>query len=196
MSAVPSVSSSQYYGVTAAAPKSQLDMKSFLTLLTQQMTHQDPTQPMSNSDFFAQVAQLGQVQGMDKLNSASEIQQIQNMMGKQVTAVQPMTQSTTGRDNLVTGIATSLVIKDGVRYVSLRQTDGSDVQVQLSSVQSVQNAPQATDYTNLVGRAVTGPDSSGKVAAIKVSNGEIVLSVESNGHLTDLPLSNVTSIGS
>lgn len=194
MSSIPPVSSEKFYGLKPADKKSTLDMKAFLTLLTKQLSYQNPLQPMNDRDFFAQMAQLGQVQGMDQLNNASEVQQIQSMIGKTVTAVRPMTEGD-GTNALVTGVATRLLIRDGERLLVLRQPDGGEVEVKPANVQDVRTVPLASEYTNLIGKSVEGPNVTGTVAAVKVANDEIVLSVKSGGSLADLPLSAVTSIG-
>src|ERR1700722_19618873 len=77
----------------------QLSMQQFMQLLVSQLKNQDPLDPMSDSDFFAQMAQLGQVQGMDTLNQASQLQEAQGMLGKSVTA----TSSNTG-GGMITGV--------------------------------------------------------------------------------------------
>jgi flagellar basal-body rod modification protein FlgD len=57
-------------GTTATTNTKTLGQDDFLKLMTAQMTHQDPTQPMSNGDFLAQMAQFGTVNGIQSLNTA------------------------------------------------------------------------------------------------------------------------------
>ncbi|RYG74342.1 hypothetical protein EON77_11850, partial [bacterium] len=114
-----SVSSEKFYGIKAADPKSTLDMKAFLNLLSVQMANQNPLEPMNDRDYFAQLAQLGQVQGIDKLSGQSELQQIQGLMGKEVTAVRSLTENG-GTSDTVSGIATKVSIRNGERYISIR----------------------------------------------------------------------------
>ncbi len=55
----------------AAAPKKQtLGQEEFLKLMTTQLTHQDPSKPMENGDFLAQMAQFGTVSGIQDLQKA------------------------------------------------------------------------------------------------------------------------------
>lgn len=57
--------------VEAAAPKKQtLGQEQFLKLMTTQLTHQDPSKPMENGDFLAQMAQFGTVSGIQDLQKA------------------------------------------------------------------------------------------------------------------------------
>lgn len=55
-----------------------LNQAQFLKLMTTQMTHQDPSKPMENGDFLAQMAQFGTVSG---------IQDLQKSFGEFATAI-------------------------------------------------------------------------------------------------------------
>jgi flagellar basal-body rod modification protein FlgD len=55
---------------TSAAKKQSLGQEEFLKLMTTQMTHQDPTKPMENGDFLAQMAQFGTVAGIQDLQES------------------------------------------------------------------------------------------------------------------------------
>jgi len=61
-------------GLSAAAtvaPKKQtLGQDQFLKLMTTQMTHQDPSKPMDNGTFLAQMAQFSTVEGVKTLNDS------------------------------------------------------------------------------------------------------------------------------
>lgn len=50
--------------------KKSLGQDEFLKLMTTQMTHQDPTKPMENGDFLAQMAQFGTVEGINELKGS------------------------------------------------------------------------------------------------------------------------------
>ncbi len=52
----------------AATPS--LGQADFLKLMTAQMTHQDPTAPMTNGDFLGQMAQFGTVNGIQGLQTS------------------------------------------------------------------------------------------------------------------------------
>lgn len=55
-----------------AAPNSieELGSEEFLALMVAQMENQDPTEPMDNMQFIAQLAQFGTVSGVQELNDA------------------------------------------------------------------------------------------------------------------------------
>lgn len=52
------------------AKKQALGQEEFLKLMTTQLTHQDPTKPMENGDFLAQMAQFGTVAGIQDLQES------------------------------------------------------------------------------------------------------------------------------
>lgn len=51
-------------GVTAAQSRDQ-----FLTLLTAQLRHQDPLEPIKDTEFGSQLAQFSTLEGIEKLNA-------------------------------------------------------------------------------------------------------------------------------
>ncbi len=54
-----------------AAPKAAaLGQADFMRLMTEQLKHQDPLKPLSNSEFIGQLAQFSTVQGISDLNTA------------------------------------------------------------------------------------------------------------------------------
>ena len=51
------------------AKRQTLGQDEFLKLMTTQLTHQDPSKPMENGDFLAQMAQFGTVSGIQDLQA-------------------------------------------------------------------------------------------------------------------------------
>ncbi len=186
----------------------QLNMEQFMKLLTVQLSNQNPLEPMNDRDFFAQMAQLGQVQGMDKLTSQGEVAQAQSLMGKTVTAVRPLTDSTTGVNSTVTGVVTKLSIRNGQYYLGIQEADGGTVDVQLANLQSIQPNPDATSLSNLIGKTVSGMGTStdksgasvatmanGKVLGISADSGVLYVQVQNtDGTLVSVPSTNVSNI--
>lgn len=190
-------SAEKFYGTKAADPKSTLDMKAFLNLLSVQMANQNPLEPMNDRDYFAQLAQLGQVQGIDKLSGQSELQQIQGLMGKEVTAVRSLTENS-GVSDTVTGIATKVSIRNGERYISVREANGGEAEVKLANVQSVRERQRASDFASLVGKTVQGVDKDGaaikgKVTGIGETDSGVVLKLDDK---ILLPADNLVTIES
>ncbi len=76
--------------------KKELGQDAFLKLMTTQLTHQDPTKPMENGDFLAQMAQFSTVSGIQDLQksfsdfsesiSSSQALQAGALVGRYVSA--------------------------------------------------------------------------------------------------------------
>lgn len=138
MSSVIPVSGADYFGLNGAKKaKSDLDMETFLNLLVVQLANQNPLEPMNDRDFFAQMAQLGQVQGLDKMQDSMEISQAATLMGKSVTAVRPMTDNENGQASLVTGKVVRMQIVDGERILGLKEANGGIVDVKMENIREI-----------------------------------------------------------
>lgn len=91
--------------------KTTLGQEQFLKLMTTQMTHQDPTKPMENGDFLAQMAQFGTVSGIQDLQksfsdfagsiNSSQALQAASLVGRYVSA--PGTQGVLGAGGKISG---------------------------------------------------------------------------------------------
>lgn len=134
---VGNITSDQYWGNAPAKPKQSLDMNQFLRLLAVQMENQNPLEPMNDRDFFAQMAQLGQVQGMDTINKNLEVTQITSLIGKTVVAVRPMSETGTGFNEMVEGRITSMVVKNGQYYLGVIEANGGLVEIQVPAIHSI-----------------------------------------------------------
>ncbi len=136
---VGNITADQYWGNKPAQPKSTLDMNQFLKLLAVQMENQNPLEPMNDRDFFAQMAQLGQVQGMDQINKSLGVSQAAALMGKDVTAVRPMTDTSSGQTEIVIGKVVQLTVRNGEQYIGIREADGGIVDVRATAIQQIRS---------------------------------------------------------
>lgn len=134
---INSIAGSTTAKTPAVQPKSQLDMQTFLKLLTVQLANQNPLEPMGDRDFFAQLAQLGQVQGIDKLQASMDMSQAAGLIGKTVTAVRPMTDSGLTENTLVTGVVTRVSVVNGERIIGVKEANGGIVDVKINNIQQV-----------------------------------------------------------
>ena len=206
---VSNVNGAAYYGVNGAAAtakKSELDMNQFIRLLTVQLANQNPLEPMNDRDFFAQMAQLGQVQGMDKLKEGSDMQQAQSLMGKNVTALRQITETGTGQAQLVEGVVKKLSIKNGEYYLGIQEANGGIVEVQMKSLQSVAPSDDVASASYLIGKNVAGSgykpddaartpvDAIGKVIGVSSEDGRTVLQVQTETGNITVPLSNLSHV--
>lgn len=125
-----------YFGLSNPEPKRELDMETFMLLLTVQLTTQNPLEPMNDRDFFAQMAQLGTVQGLEKLQDSVTGNQATAMIGKKVTAVR----LSPGGSPTVTGIAKQLLMKNGTWVLGIQEEGGGIVEVPMEAVLKVEEA--------------------------------------------------------
>ncbi len=93
--------------------KKALGKDSFLKLLVTQLQHQDPTKPLEDKEFIAQMAQFSSLEQITNLNR--EIRSLVNnsrssvaygILGKRVESYNPVTQK------VVSGIAESITYAD------------------------------------------------------------------------------------
>ncbi|MEI7578202.1 MAG: flagellar hook capping FlgD N-terminal domain-containing protein [Armatimonadota bacterium] len=142
--------------------QSELNTQDFLKLLSVQLANQNPLEPMKDSEYYSQIAQLGTTQGIDRLNKQSDVEQAQTLMGKTVTAVRPGSAVDATITPTVTGTVTRMVSRDGSYKIAIQEADGKIVEVGLGAIQSVEPTQNLADYANLVGKSVTALSSSGE----------------------------------
>lgn len=97
MSTISTISGYPSAAPATASGSSELNQNTFLRLLTTQLQNQDPTNPMSNEDFIAQLAQfssLEQLQGVNSqlnnlnlVNTSMNNASMVNLLGQEVVAV-------------------------------------------------------------------------------------------------------------
>ena len=202
-SLVSTIDPKAYYVPPAPKAPAGLNMATFLHLLTVQMASQNPLEPMKDSELFAQISQLGQVQGMQNLQTQGDFTKAQSLIGKVVDAVY---QGSGGSGNqVITGTVSGVsVASDGTVKLNVTQADGTNSSVGLNAIQNVyasDNGPKPlpVDYTYLIGKTVGGLNGTtkvqGKATGVEVSNGVIMVDVlTSAGVKLQLPVGGITSI--
>ena len=114
------VNSTQITGLKAEAPEAvervpmkMLGQNEFLKLLVTQMRNQDPMQPVSDTEFIAQMAQFSSLEqtktmsaDITKLRQGNDFLQATNLLGKEVRLH-------LGDMEFTKGIVTDLNVKDG-----------------------------------------------------------------------------------
>jgi flagellar basal-body rod modification protein FlgD len=135
---IPSTSNGYVNTTVIPKPKNEIDMSTFLRMLTTQLSNQNPLSPMDDSAFFGQIAQLGTVQGMDTLNKQMQVGQASALIGRTVVAVRDVQDSVnpTG-DNLVVGKVAGMSIQNGIYYLNIEELNGGMAQVQMGNIQSI-----------------------------------------------------------
>ncbi len=181
--------------------QSELNTQDFLKLLSVQLANQNPLEPMKDSEYYSQIAQLGTTQGIDRLNKQSDVQQAQTLMGKTVTAVRPGAATDPTKTPTVTGVVSRMVSKDGEYKVAIQESNGNIVEVGLGSIQSVEPFQNLSDYANLVGKQVTalGADNSlvsGEAAGLTRVSGKILIQVKkSDGTTVNVSPNDLMKVG-
>jgi len=105
-----------------------LQQDQFLKLLTTQLTHQDPTKPMDNGNFLAQMAQFSTVSGIQDLQksfkdfstsiSSGQALQAASLVGHKVAA--PLSEGLLAAGGKISG---SVTLPDSASSVQLKISD-------------------------------------------------------------------------
>ena len=134
-------------GSSASGADSLSTVDSFLKILASELQNQDPTEPVSNTEYVAQLAQFNSLQQMSALNGSMSKFQAYSLIGMEVsyTATDSSGSTVSG-----SGIVKSVVSSDSEVYVMV---DGN--KVKLSSVTSVTTPTTTTTGTTTTGTSGT-----------------------------------------
>lgn len=128
----------------------ELGKNEFLQLLITQVQHQDPLEPLSDTDFIAQMAQFSALEQMQNLNNSFAMTKAFGMIGRYV--VGQMTDTETGKTNYISGVVESVRVKGSKVYLLV---DGQELDIdKVTDVTdtSVGSAyKKISDYSGLVG---------------------------------------------
>lgn len=115
-----------------------LNGQSFLQLLTQEIQNQDPTQPMSSTDFMQQLTSLTE---MSVLTQVAQAQQVATMATESSAAVSLLGKSVTvmaGSGSESGTVSAVTATSSGEPSLTVNLPDGTSVETPLSSVTGVQ----------------------------------------------------------
>jgi flagellar basal-body rod modification protein FlgD len=96
---------------TSTTISNSLGQADFLKILVAEMQYQDPTNPTSNTEYVAQLAQFSMLEQMQTITDAinsSNLLQSAGIIGKTVTA--------SDGSQTITGTVDSIVVEDSVPY--------------------------------------------------------------------------------
>jgi flagellar basal-body rod modification protein FlgD len=93
----------------------------FLKILITQLQHQDPSKPLEDKEFIAQMAQFTSVEQLTNMNT--ELKALRQMMGISPAFIGKEISwnviDSVGTKTIKTGVVDALTFKDGVQYASV-----------------------------------------------------------------------------
>ncbi|WP_306118286.1 MULTISPECIES: flagellar hook assembly protein FlgD [unclassified Roseitalea] len=112
MSDVSAIAGVSAAGASAPASRTTVDYEAFLQLLVTQMKNQDPTEPMSNTEYVAQLASFSNVEQNTKVND--KLDYLISMMGIQQAGAM-IGRAVTSPDGAVSGVVSEVrIFDDGI----------------------------------------------------------------------------------
>ncbi|MFC5702130.1 flagellar hook capping FlgD N-terminal domain-containing protein [Cohnella faecalis] len=117
--------SAQNVQKAARTPTKELGKDEFLQILIAQLRNQDPMQPLEDKEFISQMAQFSSLE--QTANMASELKSLRQsagiasgIIGMQVSWIAT---SNTGTVEAKNGIVDSIVMRDGIQYAKIGQSE-------------------------------------------------------------------------
>ena len=146
-----------------------LDKEAFLQLLVAQMQYQDPLEPMSNTEYVAQLATFSELEAMTNLNDSMGLSRATELVGKNV--IVKTTSETTGESYMLQGVVDYVVMENGNAYLAIGEglysMDDLDTVVSDEYWEKVQASAGAdsdieiTDVTEVLSMISALPESDG-----------------------------------
>lgn len=121
MSGINPVSDSSYGNNNnqSRTPNDSLNFDDFLNLLTNELKYQDPSNPVSNTEYVSQMAQLSSLSQLNNIYSAISTSAAFNMIGKEVTYYDT---DSSGQAAKHTGVVDSVLVDNGTIYLNIDGT--------------------------------------------------------------------------
>lgn len=175
---------------THRAANGTLGKNDFLKILVAQLQNQDPSNPMEDTQFIAQMAQFSSLEQMQNVNKTSSLQQAMMSIGSDVKA---KVVDGKGGQELVFGRITAVQQTGDNIYLTLdngRQIKDSDVDSLMNSEGMLQEAQ------NMVGKNVylKNPNGFGRGSELAIT-GENTVTDEKGRTIIQLQTSDGKTIG-
>lgn len=113
-------------GTDQSSTDSLSNVETFLQLLATELQYQDPTEPVSNTEYVAQLAQFNSLQQLQVMNLSMNASQAYGLIGKAVTY---QTTDSAGNTTGGSGVVQSVITQNNEVYLNV----GGN-KIQLSSV--------------------------------------------------------------
>lgn len=125
--------------------KSELDKNDFLTLLATQLQYQNPLEPMSDTDFIAQLAQFSSLEQMSNMSTVMNQTYNYSLVGKVVSATITLED---GSKEYVFGTVDRVLTYNGETYLQV-----GEYLVKPSAIEEVYNSSAVYGDNPLIERA-------------------------------------------
>jgi flagellar basal-body rod modification protein FlgD len=129
--------------------KNGLGKDSFLKLLVTELRHQDPTKPMEDKEFIAQMAQFSSLEQMSNISkemrnlvSSSKSSEAYGMLGKDIEAYDPVKKTKIqGTVNSVFFKGDEIMLTVGREEVSMKNVHSVTLKEKINTVDIIKNLP-------------------------------------------------------
>lgn len=104
---------------STSTTNSSIDFNSFLSILTAELKYQDPSNPVSNTEYVSQMAQLSSLSQLENVYAASSNSAAFSLIGKEVTY---QTTDSSGSTTESSGTVQSVISSGGTTYLNVGGT--------------------------------------------------------------------------
>lgn len=127
----------------SSANNTILGKDDFLRLLVTQLANQDPTNPMEDREFIAQMAQFSSLEQMS--NVANEIRGLRRMLSLSSDLIGTTVEWHDGEDSLRSGVVDAIVLRDGEPLIVIGDEEITYDQIVRISRTTGEEPPAAQD---------------------------------------------------
>jgi flagellar basal-body rod modification protein FlgD len=214
--AVSPTSSSDLYSTLGIGQQQQrkratsgndLNMDSFLTLMTAQMRNQDPTKPMDSAQYLGQLAQFASVKGLQQLDTRlagmstmmgeQQAISVSDLIGKHALIKSDTAELVAGGDKVIDGKFSStgsgevtVTVKDAkgnvVQTFPVQAAGTGDVDFEWNGLDSAGNPAAPGDYTfsAQLGATKLATQIASRIDSISYTANGIVLNLDGHDNVT------------
>lgn len=183
-----------------AKKKTSLGQAEFLKLMTTQMTHQDPNNPMQNGEFLSQMAQFGTVSGIQDLQksfadfsksiTSDQALQAASLVGRDVTVASDQAVLAAGGD--VNGTVNLTGSTPDLQVAVINASTGELVKTLSLGSQSAGNIPFTWDGTNTQG-TLSSPGTYKIQASAPINGANTMFQTDINSRVGSVVMANASS---
>ncbi|SMC96154.1 flagellar hook capping FlgD N-terminal domain-containing protein [Sporomusa malonica] len=163
-----------------------LDANSFLELLATQMKYQDPLEPVSNTEFVAQMAQFNSLQRLQDISNSMDSTRAYGLIGKVVSYT---TTDDSGKQTIEFGTVQTVYTKNGQSYLTI---NGKDISLDNVVEVAESSSKPIGDLIKLIGLEGKGYVQDSKTGEF-VSVGGVVKSVRKDADRDYVVMDNVAA---